>query len=51
VKASKSGFLPFEEEIFFRRLMFWGVVGIWILKSKSVARAFGEPGGNDSQYA
>ncbi len=51
MKASKSEFLPFEEEIFFRRLMFWEAVGVWILKSKSVARGFGEPGGNESQYA
>lgn len=42
MKASKSEFLSFEGEIFFRRLMFWGAVGIWILRSKSVARVVAE---------
>jgi hypothetical protein len=42
VKASKSEFLSFEGEIFFPRLIFWGAVGIWILRSKSIARVVAE---------
>lgn len=42
MKASKSEYLSFEGEIFFRRLMFWGAVGIWILRSKSDARVVPE---------
>lgn len=50
MKASGSQFLLFEKVAFYRRLMFWGAVGLWNSRSGSVAKVLAEGDGNESEY-